>query len=124
MSPRSVTCKNASVACGAARRIDSICRVFGEFYLNGREVKNQHVTRCIHEIAVNLLTDNGGIATSGYDFVFVVNGYCPDAYFNNEWIYEHDRDDWYPTHKPNHDISGFNSQIAKCMLMAFKEYMK
>ena len=126
MSPRSTTYKNAMVACGAAKRYDSFRRVFGKFYLNGREVKNQHVTGRIHEIAVNLLIDNGGIATSGYDFVFVVNGYCPEMYFKSERLYAYDEETWYPIHDHTYSdvVVKLKSQIAKCMLMAFKEYMK
>ena len=125
MRPRSVTCKNASVACGAARRIDSIRRVFGEFYLNGREVKNQNAMGRIMEIAVNQLIDNCHHVSSGYDFVFVVNGCCPDMYFNSERIYAYDSETWYPIHDHEyHDLVKLKYQIAKCMLMAFKEYMK
>ena len=129
MCPRSVTLGKVSLVCGAARRDDSFCRVFGKFYLNGREVKNQNVTGRIHEIAVNLLIDlidNGGLATSGYDFVFVVNGYCPDMYFNNKRIYAYDNETWYPIHDHAYSdvVVKLKSQIAKCMLMAFKEYMK
>ena len=125
MRPRSVTCKDVSVACGAARRGDSIRRVFGEFYLNGREVKNQNVMGRIMEIPVNQLIDNCHHASSGYDFVFVVNGYCPDMYFHNERIYAYDHETWYPIHDHEyHYLIKLKSQIAKCMLMAFKEYMK
>jgi hypothetical protein len=125
MRPRSATYKNASLACGAVRRDDSIRRVFGKFYLNGREVKNQYVMGRIMEIAVNQLIDNCRHASSGYDFVFVVNGYCPDMYFNNERIYAYDHETWYQIHDhAYHDLGELNPQIAKCMLMAFKEYMK
>ena len=124
MSPRSVTCGNVSFACGAAGRDDSIRRVFGRFYLNGREVKNQNVIGRIMEIAVNLLVDNGGIFASGYDFVFAANGYHPDMYFNDEWRVAYNGKDWNPNYCLNHVEEKLNSQIAKCMLMAFKEYMK
>ena len=125
MCPRSATYGNVSFACGAARRDDSIRRVFGRLYLNGREVKNQNVMGRIMEIPVNQLIDNCHHASSGYDFVFVVNGYCPDMPLNNERIYPYDHETWYPIHDHEyHYLIKLKSQIAKCMLMAFKEYMK
>ncbi len=125
MSPRSATRGKVSLACGAARRDDSIHRVLGKFYLNGREVKNQNVMGRIMEIAVNLLVDNGSFAPSGYDFVFVVHGYCPAIRIIDELIFAYDRDDWYPIHDHVYpDLEPLFPQIARCMLMAFKEYMK
>ena len=124
MCPRSATYGNVSFACGAARRDDSIRRVFGRLYLNGREVKNQNVMGRIMEIAVNLLVDNGGICASGYDFVFAVNGYCPDIHWTDEWRNTYNRESWNPNYNLDSAVVKLNSQIAKCMLMAFKEYMK
>ena len=124
MRPRSATCKNVVVACGAARRIDSIRRVFGKFYLNGRKVKNQNVMGRIMEIAANQLIDNCRHASLGYDFVFVVNGYYPDMYFNKERIYAYDHETRYSMYDYTYsDLVKLDSQMAKCMLMAFKEYM-
>lgn len=125
MCPRSVTYGNVSFACGAARRDDSIRRVLGVFYLNGREVKNQNVMGRIMEMAVNLLVDNRGIVPSGYDFVFVVHGYCSAIRIIDELIIAYDCDDWYPIHDHVYpDLEPLFPQIARCMLMAFKEYMK
>jgi len=133
MSPRSVTRgfpegvwrEDVSFACGAARRDDSIRRVFGKFYLDGREVKNQNVMGRIMKIAVNQLIDNCHHVSSGYDFVFVASGYCPDIPLNRERIYAYDHETWYPIHDSAYpELVKLNSQIAKCMLMAFKEYMK
>lgn len=125
MRPRSATYKNASLACGAVRRDDSIRRVFGKFYLNGRKVKNQYVMERIMEIAVNQLIDNCRHASSGYDFVFVGNGYYPDMYFNNERIYAYDHETKYSMYDYTYsDLVKLDSQMAKCMLMAFKEYTK
>ena len=133
MSPRSVMRgfpegvwrENVSFACSAARRDDSIRRVFGKFYLNGREVKNQNVMGRIMEIAVNQLIDNCHHVSSGYDFVFVVNGYCPNMPLNKERIYAYDHETLYPIRGAAYpDLEKQKSQIAKCMLMAFKEHMK
>lgn len=122
--PRSVTYGNMSFACGAARRDDSIRRVFGRLYLNGREVKNQNVMGRIMEIAANLLVDNTGLFASGFDFVFVVNAYYPDMHWNDEWRVTYNSKGWNPNYNPDSDAEKLNSQIAKCMRMAFKEYMK
>ena len=124
MCPRSVKYGNVSFACGAARRGDSIRRVFGRFYLNGREVKNPNIMGRIMEMAVNLLVDNGGICASGYDFVFAVNGYCPDIHWTDEWRNTYNRESWNPNYNLDSAVVKLNSQIAKCMRMAFKEYMK
>ena len=124
MCPRSVTYGNMSFACGAARRDDSIRRVLGVFYLNGREVKNQNVMGRIMEMAVNLLVDNAGLFASGFDFVFVVNVYYPDMHWNDEWRVTYNSKGWNPNYNPDSDAEKLNSQIAKCMLMAFKEYIK
>lgn len=124
MCPRSATYGNASFACGAARRDDSIRRVLGVCYLNGREVKNPNVMGRIMEMAVNLLVDNGGICASGYDFVFVANVCYPERDFYREWLNAYSEEGWGPNYHPGFDEKKLNSQIAKCMLMAFKEYMK
>ncbi len=123
MCPRSVTYGNVSFACGAARRDDSIRRVLGVFYLNGREVKNQNVMGRIMEMAVNLLVDNGGICASGYDFVFVANVCYPERDFYREWLNAYSEEGWNPNHNLDFETEKLNSQIAKCMLMAFKEYI-
>ena len=122
--PKSVSRENVSLAFGAARRDDSHRRVFGRFYLNGREVKNQNVMGRIMGIAVNLLVDNGDICSSGYDFVFIVNVYCPDMHFNDEWRNAYNREGRNPNYRLASDTKYLNSKIAKCMLMAFKEYMR
>ena len=124
MCHRSVKYGSVSFACGAARRDDSIRRVFGRLYLNGREVKNQNVMGRIMEIAANLLVDNGGFCASGYDFVFAVNGYCPDIHWTDEWRNTYNRESWNPNYNLDSAVVKLNSQIAKCMRMAFKEYMK
>jgi hypothetical protein len=124
MCPRSVANGGVSFACGAARRDDLIRRVFGSLYLNGREVKNPNVMGRIMEMAVNLLVDNGGICASGYDFVFVANVCYPERDFYREWLNAYSEEGWGPNYHPGFDEKKLNSQIAKCMLMAFKEYMK
>jgi hypothetical protein len=125
MCPRSVANGDVSSTCGAARRDDLIRRVFGSLYLNGREVKNPNVIGRTMEIAVNLLVDNGGHFASGFDFVFVANVYCPEIYFHEERGYVYfNREGLNPNYNPGSDVEKLNSQIAKCMLMAFKEYMK
>ena len=118
--PRSVTRGNVSFAFGAARRDDSVRRAFGRFYINGRDVKNHKVMGRIMEFAVNQLIDNCRHASSGYDFVFVVNGYGPDMDLRRFYAYR--KNDWNPEHDPS--FKRVQPQIAKCMLMAFKEYMK
>ena len=118
--PRSVTRGNVSFAFGAARRDDSVRRAFGRFYINGRDVKNQKIMGCIMEFAVNQLIDNCRHTSSGYDFVFVVNGYGPDMDLRR--FYAYSKNDWNPEHDPS--FKRVQPQIAKCMLMAFKEYMK
>ncbi len=118
--PRSVTRGNVSFAFGAARRDDSVRRAFGRFYINGRDVKNQKIMGRIMEFAVNQLIDNCRHASSGYDFVFVVNGYGPDMDLKRFYAYR--KNDWNPEHDPS--FKRVQPQIAKCMLMAFKEYMK
>lgn len=125
MCPRSVANGGLSFVCAAARREDSIRRVFGSLYLNGREVKNQNVIGRIMEIAVNLLVDNGGHFASGFDFVFVANVYSSEIPFYEGRAYVYfDRKRWIPNYNLGSDVEKLNSQIAKCMLMAFKEYMK
>ena len=124
MFPRNATYGNVSFACGAARRDDSIRRFLGVFYLNGREVKNQNVMGRIMEIAANLLVDNAGLFASGFDFVFVANVYYPDMHWNNEWRVTYNSGGWNPNYNPDSDAEKLKSQIAKCMRMAFKEYMK
>ena len=125
MRPRSVAYGGVSFACGAARRDDSTSRVFGRLYLNGREVKNQNVIGRTMEIATNLLVDNGGCFASGLDFVFVANVYCPEIYFHEERGYVYfNREGLNPNYNPGSDARKLNSQIAECMLMAFKESMK
>jgi hypothetical protein len=121
MCPRSATYGNVSFACGAARRDDSIRRVLGVCYLNGREVKNPNVIGRTMEIAVNLLVDNGGHFASGFDFVFVANVYSPEIpfYTGREYVY-FNRKRWIPNYNPGADARKLNSQIAKCMLMAFR----
>ena len=111
---------NVSFAFGAARRDDSVRRAFGRFYINGRDVKNHKVMGRIMEFAVNQLIDNCRHASSGYDFVFVVNGYGPDMDLRRFYAYR--KNDWNPEHDPS--FKRVQPQIAKCMLMAFKEYMK
>jgi hypothetical protein len=125
MCPRSVANGGVSFACGAARRDDLIRRVFGSLYLNGREVKNQDVIGRTMEIAANLLVDNGGCFASGFDFVFVANVHSPEIPFPTERFYVYfNRERWIPNYNPGSDARKLNSQIAKCMLMAFKEHMK
>jgi hypothetical protein len=121
MCPRSVANGDVSFTCGAARRDDLIRRVFGSLYLNGREVKNQNVIGRTMEIAVNLLVDNGGHFASGFDFVFVANVYSPEIpfYTGREYVY-FNRKRWIPNYNPGSDARKLNSQIAKCMLMAFR----
>ena len=115
--PRSVTRGNVSFAFGAARRDDSVRRAFGRFYINGRDVKNHKVMGRIMEFAVNQLIDNCRHASSGYDFVFVVNGYDPDMDLRRFYAYR--KNDWNPEHDPS--FKRVQPQIAKCMLMAFKD---
>ena len=76
------------------------------------------------ETSVNLLVDNGGVFAYGYDFVFAANGYHPDMYFNDEWRVAYNSKGWTPNYCQNSVEEKVGSQIAKCMLMAFKEYMK
>jgi hypothetical protein len=121
MCPRSVANGDVSFTCGAARRDDLIRRVFGSLYLNGREVKNPNVIGRTMEIAVNLLVDNGGHFASGFDFVFVANVHSPEIPFPTERFYVYfNRERWIPNYNPGSDARKLNSQIAKCMLMAFR----
>ena len=103
MCPRSATYGNVSFACGAARRDDSIRRVLGVCYLNGREVKNPNIMGRIMEMAVNLLVDNGGICASGYDFVFVANVCYPERDFYREWLNAYSEEGWGPNYNPGFD---------------------
>ena len=122
MQPRTSTCGNVSFSCGAVQRRSSIRRVFGKLLLNGRDVVNREIKEKIMRMAVEGLLDCQCLPSSGYDFVFAVDGQFPEMHFVEE------RSCCYSaTGYVNDDdalLRQFLYETGCCMFNAFQEYMK
>ena len=123
--PRTGTCGNVDFACGAVEREDSIRRVFGKVFLNGREMKSRKIMERIMRMVTDCLFDCKEVSSVGYDFVFAVMGESPEALASElNYCYHLNRD------IGNYDIDTdpcwrqLLRQMGWCMLKAFKEYMK
>ena len=122
MQPRTSTCGKVSFTCGAVQRRSSIRRAFGKLLLNGREVVNYEIKEKIMRMAVEGLLDCRNFPSSGYDFVFAVDGQFPEMHFVEER-----NCCYFATGYVNGDdvlLRQFLYETGCCMFNAFKEYMK